>query len=160
MYQVFFLLLQGYVFQRVQESLQAVRVAEAEKAESDEGFRASAAASILPMTAAVVVASTGSLPEALQAVGLDDKVTGVVSALGGNVGPTALLTFGIMKLQGLLQENRSKQKALTLALEQLEKAEELVAAVQRSEAQNQKNKLAAAAILLSLIFSGLVVLRP
>jgi hypothetical protein len=64
--------------------------------------------------------------QALQAVGLDDKATDVVSALGGNFGPTALLTFGFMKLQGLAQGNRSKQKALTLAREQLEKAEQLL----------------------------------
>ncbi|KAL4860241.1 GABA transporter 1 [Chlorella vulgaris] len=80
----------------------------------------------LSVSIAVVTANNMPMLQALQAVGLDDKATDVVSALGGNFGPTALLTFGFMKLQGLAQGNRSKQNALTLAREQLEKAEQLL----------------------------------
>jgi hypothetical protein len=83
--------------------LQALRVAEANKTESDDGFLASAAAGIFPEIAAVVVASTGSMLQAMQAARLGDKAISFVSAHTGSVGPTALLTFGFMKLQGLAQ---------------------------------------------------------
>ncbi|KAI3439077.1 hypothetical protein D9Q98_001487 [Chlorella vulgaris] len=133
---------QEHVRGQQQETLQALQVTEANKTQSDDGFLASAAAGIRPVIAAVVVASNGSMLQAMQAARLDDKAISFVSAHMGSVGPTALLTFGSMKLQGLAQGNRSKQKALTLAREQLEKAEQLVIDVQRSEAQNEKNKLA------------------
>ncbi|KAL4860242.1 hypothetical protein ACK3TF_000427 [Chlorella vulgaris] len=122
---------QEHVLGQQQEASQALRVAEANKTESDDGFLASATAGILPVIAAVVVASNGSMLQAMQAARLGDKAISFVSAHTGSVGPTALLTFGFMKLQGLAQGNRSKQKALTLACEQLEKAEQLVIDVQQ-----------------------------